>query len=518
MKKSACFAAVILLALALALPALAADSDSMAAVFAFGRSGGWMASGFAVGDGSYIVVSSDALTDPSVPGGAPVLNTYVVSSWTGEAYPATVLATDKDNKIAVLKLPAPAVPGIQLASDKEIAKAPRFTLGQLRSGDEVGGQFKTMIFGMCYDRAAKKFAVQKWDATNACLTEDHGADWLFLSKVKPADKMPKAALVTKPGIGVIGVFLNRLIIDAGAKTNATFSTVLPAPALRPILVKAGIPADSLDKPATLADKATDAESAFQTFCTAFSNMTMGKDSTEAASAAIKIRPKNATAHMLYATALGNQGKYEEAIKEIDAAMGIDAAVPNGRLNKGIMLASAKKTAEAEAELRKAMQDAPKDYNPVIALSMLLSEKGNASEESIKLVKSAIKLSPNDLSLRITAARIMKHEKDYDEAIAIIQNVVQVAPNWGDARVALATTYEAAKKMDLAEAEYRKLVELEPKNPDSYLVLTEFLISTGKNSDAKQTIEKLRTLELSADVTEAVKKLEAKIAPDSTKTE
>ena len=150
--KTTAFLIFSLLACFLAFPA-AADEDSVAAVFVFGRTGGWIASGFAVGDGSYIVTSIDSVMELMPTGKrVQVRHAAVVSRWTGDAYPATVVATDDKRLVALLKLPSPAIPPIAVVGNDALARVPRNTLGELLSGVEIGQKFPAEIFGLDVER------------------------------------------------------------------------------------------------------------------------------------------------------------------------------------------------------------------------------------------------------------------------------------------------------------------------------------------------------------------------------
>ena len=494
-----------------AIPAIAAEDDAVAAIFVYGRARPWTASGFAVGDGTYIVTTVDAVTEPSKEGKrTPVPYAVVVSRWTGEAYPAAVVATDDQIAAAVLKIAAPAVPPVAVAGEAAFARAPKATLGELLSGEEVGGRFPTEIYGLDAERKPPKFTVSNWRAANACLTEIKGRNWLFLSRVNPPEKAPKAALVAKPGVGALGMYIGRVIVEAGAKP-ATFYRVLPATDLRAFLIKSGVPGKTLAEPPSIGLKAADAEASFQATCLALAASAVGAPSDlENAAAAAKLRPRNATVQMLLATALARHGKLDEALKATNTALEIDPKLPDGKLNRATMLAAAGKTADAEQEFRKLMQDNPKDPRPVLALSELLAAKDATLDEALKLGREAVRLAPDDLGARLALARILKKKKDYDAAIAELQSVLKTAPMWGAARVALGATYEAAGKPDLAEAEYRKLVDLEPGNPDAHLNLIEFLVSAGKKDDARKAIEEMRKIKLQPEALEALKKLEERL--------
>lgn len=508
------FALIIVLAFAVT-PSIASEDDAVAAVFVFGRSGGRTASGFAVGDGSYIVTSSDVVKETLFGKSVDVPNIIVVSRWTGDAYSATIQQVDEKNKLALLKMSRPAVPGVAIVSDDAFKRTPKANMGQLLSGEECGGKFPTRIYALDLNATSKKYAVKRWDAANACLTEISDVKnkvasktWLFLSETDPPEKAPKSALVAKLGVGALGVFNGRLIVTGGAKP-VTFYRVLPAWDIREFLRKAGLVESTISSPPSLSDKVADAENTFQTVAKAVASSIAGTSTTAAdnAQAALSLRPNNPLLHMLLGSALVGQGKFDDAIKSMNKAIELDPSLPNARLTRGMAYAAAGKTTEAEQDLRKAMQEQPKDSRPVLALCALLGTSDKTVEDASKLMKSAAKQWPDDLDVRILNARLMKRTKDYDGAITELRAVLQAAPEWGLARVALGSTYEAAGKPDDAEIQYRKLVETAPNNVDAHLTLIEFLISVDKKDEARKEIDAVKKLGLQPDADAVVKKLE-----------
>lgn len=495
----------------LGIPAVAGEDESVAAVFIFGRAGSSLATGFAVGDGSYIVTTNEAAFEIA-PNGKPlpVTRVAVASKWTGDVYPAKVVAVNDQAKIALLKIATPAVPPLPLAEDKAFARARKATLGELLSGDEVGSVFPAMLHGIKVNPKPAKVEIKSWKGTNACITEIRGINWLYLSKVDPPEKASKTALVSRPGVGALGVFIQRLVIEGGPRAPV-FYQVYPTPALRSFLVKAGVPASTLSQAASVGKKAEDSEVSFQTMSIALLALNSGSvDADDAAEAAVRIRPKSAMANMLYGLALARLNKLEKAISSFDKAIELDPTLPDARLNRGIAYAAAGKTAEAEQDFRKAMLDDPKDTHPIIALGGLFLPKEDKLDEAQKLAKDAVSIAPDDPSGHIFLARVLKRKKDYAGAIKELRSVVDSAPNWDEPRVALAVTYEDAGKPDMAEAEYRKLVELMPQDPDIHLALIEFLISVDKKDEAGKAISKIRELNLMPSVVEAVKILESRL--------
>ncbi len=512
MNRLACRAfVVVLFVIALAVAAFAAEEDSIVAVFSFGRTSGWTASGFTVGDGSYVVTSIDAVSEKSPSGKRiPVSQIVVASKWTGDVYPATVVATDELARIALLRIKTPASPSVRLVTKDVIDKAPKASYGDIVSGEEVGQRFPTTIYALDVEHKPVKYTVARMEAANACLTEIRSRDWLFLSKVTPPEKAPKAALVTKSGSGAVGVFLARVIIEGGKKP-AVFYQVVPATTLATFLTKSGMHTDSLYKPSDSLARVDDAEKSFQAACVAFAAATNRLPTTaELAKRALEYRPKSTILQLLSGTSLASQGKLDEAAKSIEAALKLDSTVPGGRLELGFVCLAQSRLTEAEAGFRQAMKDDPKDTRPILALAELLMTDEEKLEECNALAKEAIRLSPNDPAGPIMLSRVLNRQKDYDGATRELKALIESAPNWSDPHYALAIVYESAGKVDFAEKEYRTVIELDSENPDAHLALVDFLIDHGKKDEAKAAIAAARELKLPAAASDALTRFEEEL--------
>jgi len=508
-KAAVWFAFVVLILVITILPAVSADEDSVVAVFATGRAGGLMASGFAVADGTWIVTAPAAVTETVYGKKSNLWDVFVVSRVTGEIYPASVAAVDEDSSLALLTISKPAAPGVKLAPDSVVSYAPRVTLGQLLSGEDVGSKFPTSILGFDFQKTPPKYVVKSWRGSNGCISEIKSRDLLFLSKVTPDEKPPKAALVMRYGQAV-GVFQVRIFVEGGQKP-VVFYRATPVKLLRQFLKKSGLD-EKLISAASGPASIDDAEPAFQSACFALTASLFGssQEAFDKASEALKIRPNSAVLNMLKGAALIKLGKPEDAVKSLNAALDIDPKLISARLERGIAYMVAGKNAAAEEDLRAVFKEQPNNVRALFALTAVLSSSDSGLPECSRLLKDAERRNPDDLDVRIELARVLKKQKDYDGAIERLKFVIEKVPSRTDVRATLASAYEASGKFDLAEAQYRKIVELEPQNPDAYFFLIDYLISVGKTDDAKSSISDVRKLKLTPDAEETLKKLESKI--------
>ena len=261
MKASLCMVLVIL-SLGLASTVFAGEDDSVATIFVYGRAGAWMASGFAVANGSYILTTNDAVTEPTPTGKKlPVSHAVVVSRWTGEACPADVVARDEKAKIALLKLSLPCGASGNVLGEDAFSRVLKATYGQVLSGG-VGGRVPAMYAADVEKTPSIKFVTDTWRAENA-FTAEIDRNWPFLAHVTPAEKAPQGGLVVKLGAGALGIFQGR-VVSGGGQKPVTFYRVLPSYDIKAFLLKSGVKSDELTNAASLPMQASDAAVSFQT--------------------------------------------------------------------------------------------------------------------------------------------------------------------------------------------------------------------------------------------------------------
>ncbi|MDO8588799.1 MAG: tetratricopeptide repeat protein [Armatimonadota bacterium] len=504
-------------AASVAAPPKAADcSDALVAIFVFGDTRGWMGAGFLVGDGQWVVTMADVVTEKiNAETKLTVKYATVLSPWTGESYRAEVKTVDMKKNLAVLRLPMKGLPAVPLAGADGFKKARAVTIGQIFSGEQVGNRWDTTIQALSREPNPKRPAalvVRKWTAQNAVLSETKGIDWLFLSKMDPADNAPRASMVLREDGTAVGMYNSRLEVGEGKKP-ASYGQSLPSTELIKTLATLGVDAAGLRKasaPTIEPDK--HAKQGLQLIWATLTQTILGKwtEARKNATSLLDLRPESPTANLLMGVTLAGGGKTEEAVKHMDKAISLDPNVPGGYFTRGAALASLKKTKEAEADFRKAIEQTPDDVKPMIALADLIAADKARRTEAAEIARKAVKTSPQDPLARMTLALILKSAGSYDQAIAELKEVLKIAPRWGEAKAALAAIYEASGDVASAETQYRDLVKAEPENPDALFTLASFLADHEKKTEAKELVTKLLAMKLPKELETAAKELEKKL--------
>ncbi|NLN75056.1 MAG: tetratricopeptide repeat protein [Armatimonadetes bacterium] len=505
----------IIVLTAAAVGASAADlSDAAGVVRLFGDTSSWTSSCFVVGDGSWVITTSDSISEVIGPETIQTIRyPLFISAFTGRAYECELKAINKELNVAILKLPVTGLPAAPLAKGTDFSKAVSGTLGQLSSGEVVGGPWATKIFGITLDKSRKqpKLGIEQWSAKKAFVTEIGRYKWLFVNGVSPALPVPNGSMVAYNDI-VAGMYISKLVVTGGSE-DIIYGRCAMAPEIARYCGDSGIDSSTLyEPPKPTAAKFAQAGDAFQLQAQIYTAIGAQRPALalNAATALVALLPKDAKAQISLAVAQLGADKAEEALKTFDKARELDPDLPNLRCNRAQALAALKKTEEAEKELLEAEKGSPQDPRPVVALASFYLGDEKTLDKALSYAKKATILTPNSAAAELLIGKVEKSRKNYAASIKAIGEAVKMAPEWGEAWYALGATYEEAGDKANAEKAYRKLAEKQPKNPDPLITLASFLIDIEKKTEAAEVLTKIRALNPPKEVLEAVQKLQDKI--------
>lgn len=504
--------APVILALSLSGQCAAGSpADSAGVIRVFGDASSWMSACFVVGDGSWVVATSDAVMEKVGPQTTQLIRYPVfVSAFNGRAYQCEIRATNKDLNVALLKLPVKGLPASPLAQLPDLSKVAYRTTGELMSGDDVARPWPTDIYGVVREKQGEghKLTIGRWIGKDALISDVSKYKWLFLSNLSPDRPVPDGSIVARENV-IVGMYLNKLVITGGSK-DIVFGRCAMSTEIARFLGDSGIDTGTLyDPPAAEIRREESADAAFQLQGLVYSAVGAGKPAAalEPAQALVKMREDDAQARMMLGLALTAAGKFEEALNAFDEAGKIDANLRYLRMNRALALLGTKKIEEAEAELLKAAQELPHDVKPASALADFYRADEKTLDKALTWAHKAVQLAPDSPAALLLEARVHKRKKDYQKAADTIGGALKMAPEWGDAWYALGATYEEAGDKTLAEKAYRTYAEKQPSNPDSLIVLASFLIDTGKNEDALTVLRQVRDLKPPKPVLDFVQELE-----------
>jgi protein O-mannosyl-transferase len=209
-------------------------------------------------------------------------------------------------------------------------------------------------------------------------------------------------------------------------------------------------------------------------------------------AALRLKPDDATAHYNMGRALFNVGKLAEAKAEFVAALQIDPDLAEAHNNLGLTLARLGRFAEAIPEHRAALRLKPHNARAHNNLGLALATLGQVAE-AVEEYRAALRLMPEYVSARNNLAVALASQGKLDEAVAEWRAVLRLRPdspeihlNWGDALAAQGRSAEAA-------AEYREALRLRAEWPPALAKLAWSLATAADGQapdEAVQVAERL----------------------------
>jgi tetratricopeptide (TPR) repeat protein len=221
-----------------------------------------------------------------------------------------------------------------------------------------------------------------------------------------------------------------------------------------------------------------------------------------AQAALAIEPDNVDAHRLLAriyvrtlgdaTALeGQQENLGKAVNEFQAILKIEPEDTYSELWLARLYRFQNKPSDAEAMLRKVLQQEPDNGPALEQLSQLLIDEGHPQEAIVLLSHASEDSASPDVYDLLGDA--YSQGKDYPKAEAAYRKAVQADPDDTGHRHGLADALMAQDKYADALEQYKKLTELEPGSSDNFLRTAQLYRRLGQFEDAEASLQRAKQL-------------------------
>lgn len=181
-------------------------------------------------------------------------------------------------------------------------------------------------------------------------------------------------------------------------------------------------------------------------------------------------------------------------KEFAKSLSFYEAIPEGveqsataHLKKGLILGDSGKPEQAEAELRKTIDQSPGFLDARIALVSLYKQQHRLDEAAAVL--KAPGLSRHDAAQADTIrAAILIQQGRNDEAVALLEKAKQMHPKLATPYYTLAKFYTQRMEPEKAMEQYRQLLVQQPQSPAAHTAMAASLESEGKFDEAQQHLE------------------------------
>ncbi len=204
------------------------------------------------------------------------------------------------------------------------------------------------------------------------------------------------------------------------------------------------------------------------------------------------KTQKATELLQNASLLHSQNKSEEAIKLIDIAIKISPKLPDLYESKGVILGQMGKFDEAIIEMNKLLDV---DATSVLAhtnKSLFLMKQGKIQEaedeKALATVKSFAKFGEEAKTKKLLEEQKLKDKQEREKRFSMFQQVLEIDPDDTLANFGLGSFYYEEKKLDLAQTHLEKVLTQDQKYSNAYLFLGKTLIAKNDKKNAKEVLE------------------------------
>jgi tetratricopeptide (TPR) repeat protein len=229
------------------------------------------------------------------------------------------------------------------------------------------------------------------------------------------------------------------------------------------------------------------------------------DALRMVDARLKKAPNSQSLLMLRAQILREDGNYAQAINEYEGiltksrARSVKASAWNGMGwtyyqkaledkkigdNKSFQLS----VQEAESAFRQASQQLPTLAYPWAGLGRIYLETGRL-DEAEKVVRKALRLSPNNLAVQLANADLLLAQNKPDDALQSLYGIKKATTTEPEVFFLLAKASLATGKIDDAIINLKQLLELVPDHTEALKLLSQSYELKMKPEDAEEVLEK-----------------------------
>ncbi len=214
-------------------------------------------------------------------------------------------------------------------------------------------------------------------------------------------------------------------------------------------------------------------------------------------------PGSARAHYNYGTALAQQGRSDEAEKELTAVVRLQPDYVKAYINLATLYLSEAKIDEAKNYYERALAIDSNSGEVHSGYAYVLERLGRADLARAEYEK-AVRLSPKEARLHYTFGAFLDKRGELDAAVAQYQRAIEIDPNLADAHSELATALLTQGDNKKAEEHYLTAARLDPKRADVHSNLGSLFLREGKTSQA--ILEYEEALRLDPKLTEVAENL------------
>jgi tetratricopeptide (TPR) repeat protein len=154
---------------------------------------------------------------------------------------------------------------------------------------------------------------------------------------------------------------------------------------------------------------------------------------------VAIAGQSADAYMIAGATLLQINEFEQARRDLDAALRLNPNLPGIYTLAGTARDKTGDVKEAEPAFRSALKQKPDDFDANLYLGAILYKRRELDEAKIYLDK-ALRLQPTSSMARYEMAMLKSASQNYDAAVQDLEGLIKDDPHWLEPHVELATLY------------------------------------------------------------------------------
>jgi tetratricopeptide (TPR) repeat protein len=474
-------------------------------------------SGFAIGDGSWIVTASHVVSADVGKGRRAWDRTaFVYSPWTGRPYEARVVAVDGVADIALLRMPQAGFPALPLENpDLKDASAALNALKDrpvhlfgfpLSYGEDTIAALARPEHNDSRLREIAKRGDTNLCVLNACpdvqpgwsggpmVSGDRGA----VIAVFHSLYRPKAGVDEGFPAGSLTGYLVDLLRQAGAGDLAPFAQVA---------------APTVPKPADAAERM-----AHEMRSLSWSAVGNWKKAEEEQRDLIKMAPGDGLPHAELGRLLREEGRLPEAIKELREAVRLAPHSMTANLYLGRALHLDYDPKGASTALDAAVEASPGEVEPQLALAEVYedSQKADQAEALLRKLRESNPTHPGVLyRLGELLLRARPAGPGREEGMAVLAEAAALAvsdPGLSFIAVAYARALDNARKPKQAEEFFHQILRGDPQSAEAHYYLAVLLLRQNRVDEAQVQVNLgIMLPRLSEAMVEAFRALQLRVA-------
>ena len=223
---------------------------------------------------------------------------------------------------------------------------------------------------------------------------------------------------------------------------------------------------------------------------------------------LRIKPDSSTAHLNIANDLDKQGRTEEAINHYEQVLKIYPDSEKAHNNLGNVLNKQGRTEEAIHHYLQALRIKPDFEDAHNNLGNALLKQGKVGD-AIKHFNAALQINPLLMEAHNSLGTALFRAGNIDEAIAHFRKALQIDPDFAKTHVNLGGALVQTGKIDEAIVHFRKALKINPDIAEAYINLGVAWANTGKVEEAISCFRK--ALQIDPDNAEALDNLSKTMA-------